>query len=162
MKNLYALFLLFFAVTANYAQQTSQTLVVDKAWISDSEEWSDFKYAGKIIFSTTGGGEEGSLRIGNYDFLMDFCDGKARFSNRATYSAAEFSHPRKVSSQLDKQNVLNTTYEGTLIFESGKDYYSVIVLVTLLQKNDKILGVKMRSKDNNRKEYAFSVKPSNS
>jgi hypothetical protein len=159
MRNFYTLFLLLFFVSANYAQQSSKTLVVDKAWVNESEEWSDFTYAGQIVFSTNPSSEEGSLRIGNYDFLYDFCEGKAKFSNKATYSAAEFSHPRKLSVTTDKQGVVNSTYEGTLIFQSDKDYYSVIAVVTLLEKEGTMLGVKMHLKDNNRREYAFSLKP---
>ncbi|WP_456312757.1 hypothetical protein [Pseudomonas shirazensis] len=160
MKNFYPLFFLLFFVSANYAQQSSpQTLVVDKAYLNDSEEWTDFTYSGKIIFSTNPTSEEGSLRIGNYDFLYDFCDGKAKFANKATYSAAEFSHPRKVSVTTDKQGVVNSTYEGTLVFQADRDYYSVIAIVTILEKNGYILGVKMRQKEGNKKEYAFSTKP---
>ena len=159
MKNYYALFLLLFFVTVNYAQQ-NQTLVVNKAWVSESEEWSDFEYSGQIVFSTSSVSEEGSLRIGNYDFLYDICQGKAKFSNKATYSAAEFSHPRKLSVTTDKQGVVNSTYEGTLIFQSDKgDYYSVIAIVTLLAKGGNTLGLKMHLKEDNKKEYAFSLKP---
>jgi hypothetical protein len=157
MKNYYALFLLLFFVSVSYAQQ-SQTLIVDKAWVNDSEEWSDFKYAGQIVFSTSAT-EEGSLRIGNYDFLYDICEGKAKFSNKATYSAAEFSHPRKLTVTTDKQGVVNSTYEGTLIFQSEKDYYSVIAIVTILEKSGNTLGLKMHLKENSKKEFAFSLKP---
>lgn len=160
MKKYYALFLLFFCVFINYAQQTTQTLIVDKAWLNEAEEWSDFQYAGQIVFSTNANEEEGSLRIGNYDFLYDFCDGKAKFSNKTTYSAAQFAHPRKLSVTTDKQGVMNSTYEGTLIFQSEKDYYSVIAVVTILEKNGNVLGVKMRPKEGNKKEYAFSIKNS--
>ncbi|KQB38577.1 hypothetical protein [Flavobacterium aquidurense] len=160
MKNYYALFLLLFFVSANYAQQTTQTLIVDKAWLNEAEEWSDFQYAGQIVFSTNANEQEGSLRIGNYDFLYDFCDGKAKFANKATYSAAQFTNPRKVSVTTDKQGVTNSTYEGTLIFQSDKDYYSVIALVTILEKNGNTLGLKMRLKEGNKKEYAFSIKNS--
>lgn len=159
MKKFYALFLLFFCVSINYAQQV-QTLVVDKAWLNEAEEWSDFKYAGQIVFSTNTNDEEGSLKVGNYDFLFDFCNGKAKFANKATYSTAQFTHPRKVSVSTDKQGVMNSTYEGTLIFQSDKDYYSVIAIVTMLEKNGNILGVKMRLKEGNKKEYAFSIKNS--
>ncbi|MNQ57259.1 hypothetical protein D3C85_714070 [compost metagenome] len=158
MKNYYALFLLLFFVSVNYAQQ-SQTLIVDKAWVNDSEEWSDFKYAGQIVFSTNAAAEEGSLRIGNYDFLYDICEGKPKFSNKATYSAAEFSHPRKLTVTTDKQGVVNSTYEGTLIFQSDKDYYSVIAIVTILEKSGNTLGLKMHLKESSKKEYAFSLKP---
>lgn len=157
MKNYYALLLLLFFVSVNYAQQ-GQTLIADKAWLNESEEWSDFQYSGQLVISTTGTGEEGTFRIGNYDFLYDFCEGKAKFSNKATYSAAEFAHPRKISAQTDKQGVLNSTYEGTLIFQSDKDYYSVMAVVTILEKGGNILGVKMRLKEGNKREYAFSLK----
>ncbi|MFW0737667.1 MULTISPECIES: hypothetical protein [unclassified Flavobacterium] len=160
MKKYYALFLLLFCVSVNYAQQTTQTLVVDKAWLNESEEWSDFKYAGQIVFSTNANDEEGSLRIGNYDFLFDICGGKAKFSNKATYSVAQFSHPRKISVTTDKQGVMNSTYEGTLVFQSDKDYYSVIAIVTILEKNGNTLGVKMHLKEGSKKEYAFSIKNS--
>ena len=149
-----------FFVSASYGQQNITTLVVDKAYLNEAEEWSDFTYSGKIVFSTNSNEEEGSLRIGNYDFLYDFCDGKAKFANKATYSSAQFSHPRKVSVSTDKQGVANSTYEGTLIFQADRDYYSVIAIVTLLEKNGYILGVKMRQKEGNKKEYAFSTKPS--
>ena len=157
MKKFYTLFLLLSFVTVNYAQ--IRTVVVDKAWVSESEEWSDFTYAGKIVFSLNAKDEPGTLRIGNYDFLYDFVEGRGKFSNKATYSSAEFTHPRKVSATTDKQGVLNTTYEGTLIFQSDKDYFSVIAIVTILEKSDSVLGVKMRLKDTARKEYAFSTKP---
>lgn len=160
MKNFYAFVLLMFFVSASYAQQNTTTLVVDKAYLNEAEEWSDFNYSGKIVFSTNSNDEEGTLRIGNYDFLYDFCDGKAKFANKATYSAAQFLHPRKVSVSTDKQGVVNSTYEGTLIFQADRDYYSVIAIVTLLEKNGYILGVKMRQKEGNKKEYAFSTKPS--
>jgi hypothetical protein len=158
MKKYYILLLLF-SLSINYAQQTSETLIVDKAWLNESEEWSDFDYSGKIIFSINANSEEGSLRIGNYDFLYDLCEGKPKFSNKAAYNSAEFLHPRKISSSTDKQGVVNSTYEGTLIFQLDKDYYSVIAIVTLLEKGGNILGAKMHLKDSNRKEYAFSLKP---
>lgn len=157
MKNYYALFLLLFFVSVGYAQ--SKNVVVDKAWVSESEEWSDFQYSGKIIFSINPNEAPGTLRIGNYDFLYDFIEGKAKFTVKSTYSSAEFSNPRKLSASTDKQGVLNTTYEGTLIFQSDRDYYSVIAVVTILEKNDNVLGVKMHLKENDRKEYAFSTKP---
>lgn len=157
MKKLYTLFLLLFFVTVNYAQ--NKTVIADRAWVNESEEWTDFSYAGQIVFSINPNEQPGSLRIGNYDFLYDFVEGKGKFSNKATYSSAAFSNPRKVSATTDKQGVLNTTYEGTLIFQSDKDYYSVIAIVTLLEKDDNVLGVKMRLKEGNRREYAFSTKP---
>ncbi|SNR23365.1 hypothetical protein [Flavobacterium sp. ov086] len=159
MKKYYTLFLLFLFLTLSHAQQSAATLVVDKAWLNEDEEWSDFNYSGQIVFSTIPSNEEGSLRIGNYDFLYDLCDGKAKFSNKATYSSAEFSHPRKLTAQTDKQGVVNTTYEGTLIFQSDRDYYSIIAVITILNKGGNILGIKIHSKDNERREYAFSLKP---
>ncbi|MTH15075.1 hypothetical protein [Flavobacterium sp. LC2016-01] len=159
MKHYYTLFLLLFFVSVNYAQE-AQTLIVDKAWVSESEEWSDFKFSGQIVFNTIASSEEGSLKIGNYDFLYDFAEGKAKFANKATYSTAEFSHPRKLSVTTDKQGVVNSTYEGTLIFQGDRDYYSVIAVVTLLEKSGNMLGVKMHLKENSQKEYAFSLKPS--
>lgn len=159
MKKYYKFFILLFSVSVNYAQLSSETLIVDKAWLNDSEEWSDYSYSGKIVFSVNSNSEEGSLRVGNYDFLYDFCEGKAKFSNKATYSTADFSHPRKIAAQTDKQGVLSSTYEGTLIFQADKDYYAVIAIVTLLEKGGNLLGVKMHMKDNSRKEYAFSLKP---
>ncbi|PXY45198.1 hypothetical protein [Flavobacterium hydrophilum] len=159
MKKYYILLLLLFSVAPNYAQQGTETLIVDKAWLNESEEWSDYSYSGKIVFSVNSKNEEGSLRIGNYDFLYDFCEGKAKFSNKATYSTADFSHPRKLAAQSDKQGVLNSTYEGTLIFQSDNDYYSVIAIVTLLEKGGNLIGLKMHIKDSSTKEYAFSLKP---
>ncbi|WP_163399921.1 hypothetical protein [Flavobacterium fluviatile] len=160
MKKYYALFILLFSISVNYAQLSSETLIVDKAWVNDSGEWSDYNYSGKIVFSINNNQGDGSLRIGNYDFLYDFCEGKAKFSNKSTYSTADFSHPRKISAQTDKQGILNTTYEGTLIFQAEKDYYSVIAIVTLLEKGGNFLGAKMHIKDSTRKEYAFSLKSS--
>ena len=158
MKNFYPLVFLMFFVSASYAQQNITTLVVDKAYLNEAEEWSDFTYSGKIVFSTNSNEEEGTLRIGNYDFLYDFCDGKAKFANKATYSSAQFSHPRKVSVSTDKQGVVNSTYEGTLVFQADRDYYSVIAIVTLLEKNENFLGLKMHLKDKSR-EFAFTFKP---
>lgn len=157
MKKFYSLLLLLFFVTVNYGQ--NKTVIVDKAWVNEAEEWNDFPYAGRIVFSINPNDAPGTLRVGNYDFLFDLVEGKGKFSNKATYSSAEFSHPRKVSATTDKQGVLNSTYEGTLIFQSDKDYYSVIAIVTILEKGESILGVKMHLKDNSRKEYAFSTKP---
>lgn len=157
MRKFYILLVLLFFVSANYAQ--NKTVVADKAWVNEAEEWSDFNYAGQIVFSINPNEEPGSLRVGNFDFLYDFVDGKGKFSNKTTYSSASFSHPRKISAVTDKQGVLNSTYEGTLIFQSDKDYYSVIAIVSILEKNDNILGVKMRLKEGSRKEYAFSTKP---
>ena len=147
------LFLLVF--TVSYSQKT-EVFFVDKAWVNEAEEWSDFIYNGQIAMSTTA--EEGGLRITNYDFLHDFCEGRAKFANRATYNSAEFSHPRKISSTTDKQGIINVTYEGTLIFQSDKDYYSVIAIITVLQK-ETLLGAKMHLKTNKNREYAFSFKP---
>lgn len=159
MKNYYTLLLLLFFVSVNYAQQT-QTLIVDKAWVNDTEEWSDFKYAGQIVISKNSNAEEGSLRIGNYDLLYEISEGKAKFANKATYSTAEFAHPRKITVTTDKQGIVNSTYEGSLIFQSDRDYYSVIAIVTILEKNGTTLGVKMHLKEGNRKEYALSLKSS--
>ena len=156
MKYFYKLLFLLFVTGVSYGQKATATYAVDKAWLNESEEWSDFTYQGKIMVSTTA--EEGGLRIANYDFLYDFCEGRAKFSNKASYSSAEFSHPRKISSTTDKQGIANLTYEGTLIFQSEKDYYSVIAVITILEKNDSLLGLKMHLKDKTR-EYAFSFKP---
>jgi len=158
MKKYYIFLIVLFTVTVN-AQLSSETLIVDKSWVNDSEEWSDYTYSGKIIFSINRQNEEGSFKIANYDFLYDFCEGKAKFSNKTTYNTADFSHPRKLSATTDKQGVLNSTYEGTLIFQMDKDYYSTIVIVTILEKGGNILGAKMHLKDSNRKEYAFTLKP---
>ena len=57
MKNYYALFLLLFTVSINYAQQASQTLVVDKAWVSQAEEWGNFEYSGQIVFIIPNNGD---------------------------------------------------------------------------------------------------------
>ncbi|MEO7977921.1 hypothetical protein [Flavobacterium sp.] len=155
MNHLYKLlFLLFF--TISYGQNAGLSYAVSKAWLNEGEEWSDFNYQGKIIISTTA--EEGGLKISNYDFLYDFCEGHAKFSNKATYSSADFLHPRKISSTTDKQGIANITYEGTLIFQSDKDYYSVIAVITILEKNDNFLGLKMHLKDKSR-EFAFTFKP---
>ena len=154
MKNFYKLLFLLI-VSVSYSQKT-EVFFVDKAWVNEAEEWSDFIYSGQIAVSTTA--EEGGLRITNYDFLHDFCEGRAKFSNRATYTSAEFSHPRKISATTDKQGINNITYEGTLIFQSEKDYYSVIAIITVLEKGT-LLGVKMHLKTNKNKEYAFSFKP---
>lgn len=155
MQHLYKLlFLLFF--TVSYGQNSSVIYSADKAWLNESGEWSDYNYQGKIVISTTA--EAGGLRISNYDFLYEFCEGRAKFSNKATYSSAEFLHPRKVASTTDKQGIANTTYEGTLIFQSDKDYYSVIAVITILEKNDNLLGLKMHLKDKSR-EFAFTFKP---
>ncbi|MDR7208374.1 hypothetical protein [Flavobacterium piscis] len=156
MNHFYKLLFLLLFTIVSYGQKASETYSVDKAWLNESEEWSDFTYQGKIIVSKTV--EEGGLRIANYDFLYDFCEGRAKFVNKATYSTAEFSHPRKISSTTDKQGIANVTYEGMLIFQSDKDYYSVIAVITILEKNDKLLGLKMHLKDKKR-EYAFSFKP---
>jgi hypothetical protein len=155
MNNFYKLIVLLLFTSATYGQQATDNLYVDKAWVNEFEEWSDFKFAGQIIISPTP--EEGSLRIANYDFLYDFAEGKAKFSNRQSYATAEFSHPRKIKTTTDKQGIVNSTYEGTLIFQNGNDYYSVIAVVTILDKGN-IIGIKMHLKDNS-KEYAFSFKP---
>jgi hypothetical protein len=157
MNTYYKLIVLLIFTSTSYAQQISENLYVDKAWVNEYEVWSDFNYEGQIVISPIT--EEGSLRISNYDFLFDFCDGKAKFSNKQSYTVAEFSHPRKIKTTKDKQGIVNSTYEGTLIFQNDKDYYSVIAIVTILQKNS-VLGLKMHLKDKS-KEYAFSFKPSN-
>jgi hypothetical protein len=157
MNNYYKLVVLFIFTSTCYAQEISGNLYVDKAWVNEYEVWSDFDYEGQIVVSPIT--EEGSLRISNYDFLFDFCEGKAKFSNKQSYTVAEFSHPRKIKTTTDKQGIVNSTYEGTLIFQNDKDYYSVIAVVTILEKNS-VLGLKMHLKDKS-KEYAFSFKPSN-
>ncbi|MCC9072105.1 hypothetical protein LNQ49_10990 [Flavobacterium sp. F-65] len=157
MNNYYKLVVLFIFTSTCYAQEISGNLYVDKAWVNEYEVWSDFDYEGQIVVSPIT--EEGSLRISNYDFLFDFCEGKAKFSNKQSYTVAEFSHPRKIKTTTDKQGIVNSTYEGTLIFQNDKDYYSVIAVVTILEKNS-VLGLKMHLKDKS-KEYAFTFKPSN-
>ncbi|MFB9078379.1 hypothetical protein ACFFLS_16260 [Flavobacterium procerum] len=156
MKKFYTLLLSIFMVSVGSAQ--IKTFVADKAWVNEAEEWSDFQYAGKIVFSFNPNDEAGSVRIGNYDFLYDFVEGRGKLA-KASYSSAAFSHPKKIASNTDKQGILNSTYEGTLIFQAGTDYYSVIAVVTILEKDDNVLGVQMRLKENKRKEFAFSTKP---
>jgi hypothetical protein len=157
MKKFYTVLLSIFLVSVSYGQ--SKTFIVDKAWVNEAEEWADFAYAGKIVFSVNPNDEPGSLRIGNYDFLYDFVEGRGKLSNKAVYSTAAFSHPKKITEATDKQGILNSTYEGTLIFQSDKDYYSVVAVVTIMEKDDNILGVQMRLKENKRREFAFSTKP---
>lgn len=160
MKKYYfiLLLLLLFFVPKNFAQQSAQTLVADKAWLNEDEEWTDFQYSGQIVFSINPNSEEGSFNVINYDFLLDLSAGKPKFSNKATYNSAEFLRPVKMQVKTDKQGVVNSTYEGALVFKSEKDFYSIPTIVTILAKGSTLIGVKMHLKDDNRKEYAFSLK----
>lgn len=152
MNHFYKFLLVFFYTIFSHAQLTPTNIYVDKAWVTDGEEWMSYKYEGKIVVSTTS--NEGNIRITNYDFLRDFCNGRAKFSDKSSYTTATFESTRKISAQKDKQGIINSTYEGVLVFQSGSDYYSVLAVITLLEKGY-IVGMKMRDKNNN-KEYAFS------
>jgi len=156
MNHFYKLLFLLAFTLVSYGQKSSEMFIVDKAWVNDSEKWSDFTYQGRIIIFKTS--EEGGFRIANYDFLYDFCEGRPKFSNKATYSSAEFLHPRKIASTVDRNGISNITYEGTLTFQSDKDYYSVIAVITVLEKSSNFVGLKMYLKERT-KEYAFSLKP---
>lgn len=157
MNNYFKLIVILIFTSSAYAQQISENLYVDKAWINEYEEWSDFKFSGQIIISPTP--DQVGFRITSYDFLYNLSEGKAKFRDKQSYTIAEFSHPRKIKSTTDKQGIVNSTYEGTLIFQNGNDYFSIIALATILNK-DNIIGLKMQLKDNLR-EYAFSFKPGN-
>ena len=159
MKNFYALILLFLAFGTSYAQTGIKTSVVNKAYFGESEEWTDYSYKGKIVFSSNSNEQEGRLRIGNFDFLSDLCEGKAKFADKATYSTAEFLGPRKMSVTTDKQGVVNSTYEGNLVFQGERDYYSIVTIITLLEKNGNLVGVKVYAKDNPARVFAFGVIP---
>lgn len=155
MTNFYKIFICFFLTAFSYAQQAPLNIYVDKAWVYDSEEWNTFKYQGQIVVSTTP--IEGNFRISNYDFLYGFCNGQAKFTDKATYGSASFESKRKVSAKKDKQGILNSTYEGILVFQSGSDYYSTFATITILEKGY-VVGMKIKEK-NKSKEYAFSFKP---
>ncbi|AYN05541.1 hypothetical protein [Flavobacterium sp. 140616W15] len=159
MNNYFKLIVLLIFTSSTYAEQISENLYVDKAWVNEYEEWSDFKFTGQIVISPTSESDEASFRITSYDFLYNLSEGRAKFRNKQSYTSAEFSHPRKIRSTTDKQGIVNATYEGTLIFQNGNDYFSVVALATILNK-DNIIGLKMQLKDNS-KEYAFSFKRSN-
>ena len=156
MKNYYYLVFLLLFSTLGFAQKPIENIYVDKAWVCESEDdWSTFEYEGKIVFTTMP--VEGNLQITNYDFLYDFCRGKAKFSDKSTYTKATFENTRKLSAKVDKQGILCSVYEGVLSFQSGTDYYSTLVVITILEKGY-LVGIKMQEKNNN-KLYAFSFKP---
>ncbi|MBK0371112.1 hypothetical protein [Flavobacterium agrisoli] len=155
MKKYYKMLLCLLFISFCMAQQTTENLYVDKAWVNENEEWDTFQYSGKIVISILP--EEGNIQITNYDFLRDFTNGKAKFSNKLSYTSANFENKRKISATVDKQGILCSTYEGILVFQSGDDYYSTFATITILKKGY-VVGLKMQEKNNN-KEYAFSFKP---
>jgi len=158
MKKFYTLFVFLFFAIAGYAQQAAptQNYYVSKAWVNEAEEWAFYEYEGQIVVSTTP--QEGSIKITNRNFLFDFCNGAAKFADKNSYSNAEFTNPVKISTKTDKQGVVNTTYEGKLVFSSGEDYYFVLAVITILDKGD-LVGLKIKAKNKNNREYAFTFKP---
>lgn len=102
MKNFYAwiVAVLFTAIT--YGQKTAENLYVDKAWVSNGEEWSSFKYQGQIVVSTAT--EEGNARITNYDFLRDFCDARANFSDKTTLQLHLKTNEKLVRKPIKKES----------------------------------------------------------
>lgn len=159
MKKFYILYVfLLFAFTGYTQEATSsaQNYYVSKAWVNESEEWAFYEYEGQIVVSTTA--EPGKIKITNRNFLYDFCSGGAKFANKNSYTTAEFTSPVKIGEKTDKQGVLNTTYEGKLVFNNGEDYYFVFAVVTILSKDD-LVGLKMKIKNKTNREYAFTFKP---
>jgi len=155
MKKYYKLVILLLFFSAVYSQQESENFYVSKAWEGQGDEWSDVIFKPAIIISAN---TEGALKIVNNSFLYGLCGGKAKFSDKNGYNSAELASPRMILTRTDEKGVLNTTYEGMLVFQSDGNYFSTSIQYTLLIEKNKIVGLKIHKKGDD-KEYAFGLVP---
>lgn len=154
MIKYYKLIILLFFCANIYSQQALKDFDVSKAWVNEKDGWSEVTYKSEFVVSTN---TDGELKITNFDFLNEFCQGKANLINLEGYNSAEFSSPRKIKTNIDQNGFTNIAFEGMLLFKAKDGYYTVSTKVILLVSKSNIIGFKIKTvKDS--KEYMFSLK----
>lgn len=153
MKKLYLLIVLFFCFSKNYGQEPLQDAYVSKTLINIDDEWNELNFSAMIDVSSN---RQGQLKITNAEFLTELSNGKAIMLDKSAFNSAEFNSQILTKSKTEKNGLLNSTFEGKLVFKTYEGSYSPTVKVVFIINQADIIGLKILNKDNS-KEFALNL-----
>lgn len=153
MKKQYLFFILLFAICKNYGQELIQEAHVKNAYVSVDGEWQNTSFKTPIhIFSN----RLGHLKIIGAEFLVELSGNKAKMEENTAYDSAEFTSQEMIKSKSEKNGLVNTTYDGKLVFKTIDGVYSPDVSVVYTINQADILRLSISNKKNS-KEYILDL-----
>lgn len=153
MKKRYLLIILFLFLCKSYGQEPIQEAYVSKTYVNVDDEWSEVNFSSMVNVASN---RKGQLKITNAEFLTQLSDGKANMVEKSAYNSAEFSSQILTKEKIEKNGLLNLTFEGNLVFKTiDKTYIAASRIIFIINQAD-IIGLKIYNKDT-RKEYAFDL-----
>ena len=137
-----------------YGQEPIQEAYVTRTFVNaDGETWSEINFSAMVNVSSN---RLGQLKISNAEFLTELSSGKAKMLDNSAYTTAEFTGQILTKTKTDKKGLVNTTFEGKLIFKTFEGSYSANAVITFIINQADVIGLKILNKEN-RKEMAVDL-----
>jgi hypothetical protein len=153
MKKQYLLIIMLLCFYKNYGQEPMQDSYVSKTLTFVDEEWSEVNYASMVNVSSN---RKGQLKISNAEFLAELSGGKASMLEGSAYSTAEFTSQTLTKEKIEKNGLVNLTYEGKLVFKTHNGVYAPTFKVVFIVNQADIIALKIHNEENN-KDYVLNL-----
>jgi hypothetical protein len=153
MKKQYLLIILFLCFYKNYGQEPIQEAFVSKTLVNVDEEWSEVNFSSMVNVASN---RKGQLKITNAEFLTELSDGKAKMLDGSAYNSAEFSSQTLTKEKIEKNGLVNLTYEGKLIFKTHDGVYAPSSKIIFIVNQADIIGLRILNNEN-KKEYVLNL-----
>lgn len=153
MKKQYLILLFLLSGFVNYGQELIQEAFVKRAYVAVDGEWQDTSFSTPVeIFSN----RLGHLKIKGAEFLIQLSGEKAKMLENSAYNTAELSSQVLAKTKNEKNGLVNTTYEGKLIFKTMDGVYTPNVAVVYTINQADVVRLKISNLKNN-KEYILDL-----
>ncbi|MGL5113256.1 MAG: hypothetical protein ACRC6O_11515 [Flavobacterium sp.] len=153
MKKQYLFLVLLLAFYKNYGQELIQEAFVKNAYVAVDGEWQNTSFKSPImVFSN----RLGYLKITGAEFLIQFSGDKAQMEENTAYNSALLTSQEQIKTRTEKNGLVNTTYEGKLVFKTIDGVYSPDILVVYTINQADVLRLAISNKKNN-KEYILDL-----
>jgi hypothetical protein len=153
MKKQYLLIILFLCFYKNYGQEPIQESYVSKTLVNVDEEWSELNFSNMVNVASN---RKGQLKITNAEFLTDLSGGKAKMLEGSAYNSAEFSSQALTKEKIEKNGLVNLTFEGKLIFKTHDGVYAPSSKIIFIVNQADIIGLRILNNEN-KKEYVLNL-----
>jgi hypothetical protein len=153
MKKQYLLIILFLCFYKNYGQEPIQESFVSKTLVNVDEEWSEVNFGSMVNVASN---RKGQLKITNAEFLTALSEGKAKMLEGSAYNCAEFSSQTLTKEKIEKNGLVNLTYEGKLIFKTHDGVYAPSSKIIFIVNQADIIGLRILNNEN-KKEYVLNL-----
>jgi hypothetical protein len=153
MKKQYLLIILFLCFYKNYGQEPIQESYVSKTLVNVDEEWNELNFGSMVNVASN---RKGQLKITNAEFLTDLSDGKAKMLEGSAYNSAEFSSQTLTKEKIEKNGLVNLTFEGKLVFKTHDGVYAPSSKIIFIVNQADIIGLRIINNEN-KKEYVLNL-----